>query len=125
MSRPAFDWTSAWEEIEDDPDFTGVHYYELPTGGIIYEGDKFWDTDCRFLVEVVAVKTQKHKGVIGPKGESGGDYVFFEKDTYSPSGHPHLHYDANPRMSVQEFADHLASGELVAHTNNGLPRRPP
>jgi hypothetical protein len=76
---------------------------------------------------VEIVQTKVYRGVVGPKGEEGGDSVFFTPD-WTPPRDPHTpqHYtDDIHFMSVEEAATNIDEGDLVAHRSNGPPRRPP
>lgn len=125
MTGDAFGWRSAWEEIEDDIDFTGVNYYTLPNGDRIYKGDKFWATDSRFMIEITSVMTKIYKGVVGPKGEEGNVCIFYQTDYSEPSLPGHPNYADQPKYKSEDaFAEQIEDGTLVPHKGNGL-KRPP
>lgn len=126
-----FRWEPAWEEIDDDdPHFAGMEYYPLEDeyGTIrLYEGDRFWQTDQRYTIEVTNVKRKIYRGVVGQQGERGNVCVFYETDYDEPTDpHRRIHYtDDLKYMNVYVFVDMLDADELVPHKGNGLPQRPP
>jgi len=128
----AFGWTSAWETY-DDPEMSDVNYYDLPFGDHrrLHEGDQFWDTDERFLIEVDSVMTKVYRGVVGPQGEIADDNVFFNSDWSRPVSrtNPHrrevIQEQKKPDfISVDEFAERIENGRYVPHRGNGPPRPP-
>lgn len=123
----AFNWTPAWDEYDDDSPWPGLKFYDLPNNLPLYEGDRFFDTEERYIVEVTAVKTKVYKGVVGHVGQEGDDNVFFDTD-WSPPRDPttrHHYTDDINFVSVDEFADRIDDGRLVPHRGNGAPRLPP
>jgi hypothetical protein len=127
----AYGWEQAWEEIDDDdPHFAGMEYYPIEDeyGTIrLFEGDQFWNTDQRYIIEITNVKQKIYRGVVGRHGERGGVYIFYETDYEEPTdpNHPTHYTDDIKYMNVDDFVDMLDAGELVPHKGNGLPRRPP
>lgn len=125
----AFNWTNAWETIdEDDEYYGGAKCYTLPNGTTIYPGDRFWRTDDRLIIEVQRVMTKHYRGVVAPKGEEGGDAVFYEPD-WEPEPHParpaHQQVDNIDFITVDSLAEKLDDGDIVPHRGNGLPPLPP
>jgi len=133
--QAAYGWKDAWEQIEDEHMYAGTRYYDLHTKSLrerIYEGDQFWDSSKRVLIEVDAVKTKIYQGVVQPTGKEGGDFVF-----YHPDWTPHIpptyrNYREQLRLqeqpdycSVDDFIDRIENGELTPHKGNGLPPLPP
>jgi hypothetical protein len=137
----AYGWTDAWDTY-DDPELSDVKKYVLPepddlgederfNARVLHEGTRFWDTEERYLITVVAVKTKVYRGVVGPKGEEGEDNVFYETDWNPPrprgafSEPYHPHRDDEPFCTrATEFAERVATGQLVPHRGNGI-RVPP
>lgn len=134
----AFGWRSAWTEIEEPVEIAGAKRYELPTerglfGGQarhIHPGDRFWNDEERYMIEVSAVKTKIYRGVVGGHGKEGGDSVFYTTD-HNPQrrrmhGNTHNPYlDAEPFcLPVETFAEMLETNVLIPHRGNGLPTPP-
>jgi len=123
----AFGWRNAWETV-DRMEYGEIQRYELPNGQTIYPGDKFWDTENNYLIEVDDVLTKVYRGVVGGKGEEGNDNVVFETDwePYRPPHQPRHHTDDWPeRASVETFAERLDDGVYLPHKGNGPPPLPP
>lgn len=133
----AYGWEDAWDTY-DDPELQGVKKYRLPRpdtlgdtepfrGRTLTEGDRFWNTEERYMITVTDVMTKIYRGVVGPAGEEGDDCVFYETD-WNPPKRPggftesyHPHRDDEPFcMRVEKFAELVADGVLVAHTENGI-----
>jgi len=122
-------WEPAMEEIEDDLDFAGLEYYNLPSGDVIYAGDQFWHVEEHYVIEIETVKT---KVLTDPRGNSlgndgGTDHVFYDRD-WTPPRDPRAptHWtDDIHAMAASEFAEQVVAGVLVAHRGNGRPPRPP
>jgi hypothetical protein len=124
----AYDWREAW--TEEEWDVTDVRFYDLNDDYRIFPGDRFWNTDERYVIEVLSVQTKFYTGTVGPRGKEAGDCVHFERDW-----HPPVHPEDPPRVRtgksetdfftrVEEFADALEEGTLVPHRSNGAPRIP-
>lgn len=128
----AFGWKDAWDTIDDsDPHFGGSKVYELSQTEShlqrIHPGDTFWDSEENHLWEVTGVRTKVYRGVVGPKGEEGGDCVFLEPD-WTPqhsSPNPGRYIDDTWVAPVDVFIERLEDSSLVPHRGNGLPPRPP
>lgn len=122
-------WEPAMDVIKEDIDHSGLEYYDLPTGMTIYQGDRFWHTEERYVFEIETVKTKVLTGPRGTplSGANGTDHVFFERD-WQPPPDPRTptHWtDTIHHLPAAEFAELVATGVLVAHRGNGRPPLPP
>lgn len=122
----AFNWKGAMSTIEDDIDFTGMEYYDLPNGQTIHKGDSFWDVERGYQITVTGVKTKVHTGHVGPAGTEADDYVFYEMDWSEPTlpDGPRHYTDDIHWMSVDDFAEKIEDDDLLEHRGNGLYRPP-
>jgi hypothetical protein len=112
-------------------EYKGIEVYELPDGPILVEGDKFWDSEERCIIEITDIKTKVYRGIVGPKGEKGDDHIFYSTDRADMmmEGGRMLDPDEhNPTfISVDEFSEKLGYGtdsRYTPHSNNGLPPLP-
>ncbi len=129
----AYNWRSAWEQVpDDDPHFAGRERYPLYTEwspSYLYEGDRFWDTRERYIIEVNSVQTLIYQGVVGYQGEEGYDAIFYDRDWSEPEDpyrRTETHWTDDVYFyRVSKFTDLLEDDTLVPHRGNGLPRRPP
>lgn len=121
----AFAWKSAWEEIEDDPHFSGIKKYNHE-GHNWYPGDQFWHTEDHYMIEIDAVKTKVYRGVVAPEGDEGNDCVFYSKDWSPPKNSRRDHHWSEDVhfMSVEQFAENIKDSLFVPHRSNGLGKRP-
>lgn len=132
----AYRWKSAMETY-DDPELHGVEYYPLPDPNTeagppsgpqkVIEGDRYFHTEDRYMIEVVGVRTKIYQGVVAPQGEEGEDYVFYTTDWNPPRSRSmfhephHPHRDDEPfSTDVQEFANAIEDGTLIPHRGNGI-----
>lgn len=133
----AYQWKSAMEN-GDVPELSNVEMYRLPEpesdsedGDVrrrtIYKGDRFWDTNNRYLITVETVKTKIYQGIVAGQGKEGGDSVFFSTDHNPPDFSGGFTKSRNPHtadepffMRAEEFAKLVAEGDLVPHNGNGV-----
>ncbi len=131
---PPYDrtWIGAMDEIEDDPDFTGVDYYELSISNPsqIYVGDQFFDVEKQYMIEVSNVKAKARAnprtGDVIRSIEDHPHYIFYDRD-WEPMRVPersHHFTDDIHYIRVDYFEDHIDVGRLVPHKGNGLTRPP-
>lgn len=137
----AYGWEDAWD-THDSPELSNVKKYRLPKPDLdresgtfpnrtLHEGDRFWDTEERYMITVTDVRTKIYRGTVGPAGERGNDAVFYESDWHPPRPRGmftepyHPHRDGEPfHTDVWEFAKMLADGRLVSHRGNGIAAPP-
>lgn len=136
----AFGWRPAWQHYDDD-ELHNVEYYDLPTDEIddgeylpnrrLHNGDRFFDTEERYQITIVDVRTKVYRGVVGPQGKEGNDAVFYETDWNPPrsggmfSKPHHPHRDDEPFVeSVDDFVYRLQYDTLIPHRGNGITAPP-
>jgi hypothetical protein len=120
------------DEIEDDPDFEGIEYYELPaldSPSKLYSGDRFFHTEGRFLLTINTVKAKIRTDRAGDPldAEDATHYIFYEPN-WTPHGdptQPHHYTEDIHTVKVGNFERDLDGTVLIPNRGNGLPRRPP